>query len=129
MRPALAAALAAATFVSSPAHATQGLLCRPATGTGPSLNVVIGSGVSSVIVGATLIEGRAARSTMGERAPLAVGQSWIDPQRLWIDLTDANALRYEARLRLLWSGRGRARHLAGTLERNGRVYRVRCIES
>jgi hypothetical protein len=69
------------------------------------------------------------RSSFGENAPIAIAQAWIDRQRLWIDIADADHQRYEAQVRLSWVGRGRARHMAGTIARNGRVYRVRCEES
>jgi hypothetical protein len=130
MRPiAAAAALAAAAFAAAPASATQGQDCRPASGAGPRFGIVLGSGAGSVVAGVSLVERGVAGSTFGARAPLAIGQSWVDAQRLWIDLTDGDAMRYEARIRLAWTGRGRARHLAGTIARGGRLYAVRCEES
>lgn len=122
-------ALAAAAFAAAPASATQGQDCRPVSGAGPTIGIVLGSGAGSVVAGVNLVERGVNRTTFGERAPLAIGQSWVDAQRLWVDLTDADAMRYEARIRLAWTGRGRGRHLAGTVARGGRVYSVRCEES
>ncbi|HEX8527604.1 hypothetical protein [Allosphingosinicella sp.] len=123
-----AAALLLATL-ATPASATQGQLCRPVSGSGPSINVVIGGAVSSVVAGVHLTEAGLSRSSFGQNAPVTIAQAWIDRDRLWIDVGDSNSMRYEAKLRVAWIGRGRARHLAGTLLRNGRLYRVRCEES
>lgn len=125
MKALYAALLAVAALLAAPAHATQGQLCRPVTGSGPSVAIVTGAGLVSV----SLIEGRTTLSTMGPNARIVTRQSWFDAQRVWIDLTDPNAMRDEGRLRLQYVGRGRGRHLAGTLARHGRVYAVRCEES
>ncbi|HEX8654900.1 MAG TPA: hypothetical protein VF693_06735 [Allosphingosinicella sp.] len=118
-------ALLAAALTASAAQATQGQLCRPVSAGGPSVSFVTGAG----LVGVSLIERGTALSTMGPNARIATRQSWFDAQRVWIDLTDPNAMRDEGRLRLYYVGRGRGRHLAGTFARYGRVYRVRCEES
>lgn len=115
---------AVAGIAAVPAHATQGLNCRPVSGTGPVIDIVTGLGLVSVSVterGATL-------STMGPGARLAARQNWFDEERVWIDLTDPNHMRDEGKLRLHYVGRGRARHLAGTFIRAGRLTRVRCQE-
>jgi hypothetical protein len=127
MRIAIIVALAAAS-VSTPALATSGYLCRPIAGAGPRISVVIGSGAGSAVAGVSLIEGAVTRSSMGERRRIAIEQSWLDGQRLWIDISDSNAMRYEARLRAQFTGIGRARRLTGTLVRGGRTYRIRCDE-
>ncbi|MEA3017542.1 MAG: hypothetical protein QOI38_2264 [Sphingomonadales bacterium] len=125
MRCLAAAALVAGTFAAAPASATQGQLCRPVSAGGPSVSIVTGAG----LVGVSLSERGTTLSTMGPNARIATRQSWFDALRVWIDLTDPNAMRDEGRLRLHYVGRGRGRHLAGTLARNGRLYRLRCEES
>ena len=125
MRIAFAAAAAlAAGLAATPAAATQGLNCRPVSGTGPTIDIVTGAG----LVGVSVTERGATLTTMGPDPRLAARQSWFDEQRVWIDLTDPNWMRDEGKLRLAWAGRGRARHLAGTFVRNGRLSRVRCEE-
>jgi hypothetical protein len=119
-----AAAVLAAGLAATPAAATQGLNCRPVSGAGPVIDIVTGAGLVSVGVtdrGATL-------STMGPGARLAAHQSWFDEERVWIDLIDPDHMRDEGKLRLQYVGRGRARHLAGTFVRAGRLARVRCQE-
>ncbi|HYJ29693.1 MAG TPA: hypothetical protein VEW25_05055 [Allosphingosinicella sp.] len=128
MNPRLAAfALLLAAFAAAPAQATQGLLCRPVSGSGPSLALVLAAGGG--VAGASLIEGRQTRSTFSERDGLAVRQSWIDEQRVWLDLTDLQRENDEGRLRAAFVRRGRYWHVAGTFVRAGRLYRVRCEES
>jgi alkanesulfonate monooxygenase SsuD/methylene tetrahydromethanopterin reductase-like flavin-dependent oxidoreductase (luciferase family) len=127
MRIAIVVALTA-TGLSTPALATSGYLCRPVSGAGPRLSVVIGSGAGPAVAAASLIEGNVTRSSMGERRRIAIAQSWLDGYRLWIDITDTDAMRYEARLRAQFTGTGRARRLTGTLVRGGRTYRIRCDE-
>lgn len=114
---------AAAVCAATPAAATQGVSCRPVSGSGPSVGVVLGS---LGIAGVNVTENGANRTSMGNGAPLAMRQAWIDEQRLWIDVTDADYMRDEGRLRLIWSGRGEARRLSGTFVRAGRLYRMRC---
>ena len=121
-------ALLLAALAASPALATQGLVCTPETGTGPALSLTIGSGAGPVIVGATLREGDVVHATLGDGATLALGQGWIDATRIWIDLTDANAVRYEAKLRATFDSKRRGRPARGTLTRGGRTWTVRCVE-
>ena len=124
--PATALILLAA---AAPATATQGLRCAPIAGSGPVLSLTIGRGAGPAIIVATLNEAGRARSTAGPTPVLAIGQSWIDAQRIWLDLTDANAMRYEAKLRAQFDPRLRGRPALGTLVRNGRSHRIRCVEA
>ena len=115
-------------LAATPAFATSGFECRPTSGEGPRLILTIGHGVGPAIVAASLSESsdNPNLTTSGEAAEMAVGQGWIDEQRLWLDLTDRNVMRYEARLRVEFQPRGRP--AIGTLQRGGRTYQVRCIE-
>jgi hypothetical protein len=120
MRPLLPAAALAALLPASPAYATQGLVCRPVAGTGPSLSFVLGAGGG--IAAAHVREGSAAWSAVPVR------QSWIDEHRVWVDLTDEQGLADMGRLRATFVRRGRFWHVAGIFVRSGRVHRVRCEE-
>ena len=114
---------------SSPALATGGFECRPVSGTGPVLNMVVGHTLSARPVAVTLREGKRSLSTSGPRAPLAIGQSWIDERYLWLDLADAGLSRREAMLRAAFQPKLRSRPAIGTLVRAGRTYKVRCVEA
>lgn len=129
MRPTTAAAALLAFCVSAPAFATGGYHCRPISGSGPTLVIAIGHTASARPFSVTLTEGRRVLSTQGGRAPLAIGQSWIDSRYLWLDLTDANLTRHEAKLRATFQPKQRFRPAIGTLVRGGRTYRVRCVEA
>src|SRR5688500_14337142 len=107
-----------ALAAAAPALATSGLQCRPTSGAGPVLDLVVGHGTGPSLIAARL----------GGR-PTAIAQSWIDGRYLWLDLVDAGATRYEARLRAVFQPRLRGRPALGTLVRGGRTYRVRCTES
>ena len=121
----LAIGLAAAA--ATPAFATSGYSCRPVSGAGPSLSLVVGHAVAPAIVSATIRDGRRSLSTAGPNPPLVIAQSWIDGQELRIDLVDRDVLRFEGRLRARFAPRGRP--ATGTFSRNGRIQRVRCVES
>ena len=121
-------AIALAVFAcSSPAFATGGFQCRPVAGTGFVLDLAVGHTVSARPISVTLREGRRTLST--DRGPLAVGQSWIDGQRLWLDLIDAGATRFEGKLRATFNPKLRGRPAIGTFVRAGKTYRVRCLEA
>jgi hypothetical protein len=128
MRIALCAAgllLATAT----PALATGGFECRPLSASGPVLHLGIGHVISARPFAVTLSEGGKSWSTTGERPALVLGQSWIDERYLWLDLVDPNVQRFEAKLRATFQPRLRGRPAIGTLTRNGRTWRVRCVEA
>ena len=121
---------AAALLCSSPALATGGFECRPLSGGGQTVGIAVGHTVSARPVAVTLREGRRLLSTSGRGADqLVIGQSWIDERHLWLDLLDAEANRFEARLRATFQLKLKGRPAIGTLVRNGRTYRMRCIEA
>ena len=124
MKCALAAGL---LLAAAPAHATQGLLCRPASGEGPRLSLVIGAGG---IAGASLDESGGWVSTMGAGTTLHLAQAWIDREQALADIVDETWDRV-ARLRLRFepSVRGSPTTASGTLTLRGRDWRVRCEEN
>ncbi len=126
----LALPAAALLACSSPAFATGGFDCRPVSGAGPRLTVGIGHSISAQPFDVTILEGRRTFSTSRKGAvPIILGQSWIDDRYLWLDLVDTNANRFEAKLRATFQPKLKGRPAIGTLVRNGRTYRVRCIEA
>ena len=122
----LAAALLAC---SSPALATGGFECRAVSGTGPILTIGLGHSIAVKPFLVILREGKRTFSTQGPGATLAIGQIWIDNRYFWLDLTDINANRHEAKLRTTYHPKLKWSPYIGTLTRNGRTYRVRCIEA
>jgi hypothetical protein len=107
-----------ALAAAAPAFATSGLHCRPVSGSGPTLDLLVGHAAGPALVSARL-DGRTA----------TVAQSWIDSRYLWLDLVDSEVTRYEAKLRAVFQPRLRGRPALGTLVRGGRTWKVRCVEA
>ena len=112
-----------------PALATGGFECRPVSGAGPVVHLGIGHLISGLPFAVSLTDGPRSLTTTGERPSLVLGQSWIDERYLWLDLVDPNVERFEAKLRATFQPRLRGRPAIGTLVRNGRTYRIRCVEA
>ena len=122
-------ASAAATLLllsATPAHATQGLLCRPEVGTGPRISLVIGAGG---IAGASIDENGHWVSTMSSDARLMLAQAWIDPKQVMADFVGPT-FESIARLRVRFDPpvRGTPNSARGTLTLRSRTFRVRCAE-
>ena len=107
----------AAILVTGPAYATGGLICRTA-GTRPiEVALVVSHTAVSSIVSARL-------SDNGRGVPVALAQSWLEPNEVRVDLADRNAIRHELRLRAKRNGSV----YDGSLWRNGQRRWVRCRE-
>ena len=120
-----APAVLLAMFLAAPAHATQGLLCRPVSGEGPRISLVIGAGG---IAGASLDEDGHWVSTMTD-GPLILAQAWIDREQVMADIVDPGWDRVaELRARFEPPARGRPTTARGTLTLRGRTFPVRCQE-
>ena len=104
-------------FGASPAMATGGLICRTAGARPIEVALVVSHTAISTIVSARLTDD-------GRKVPVALAQSWLEPNELRLDLTDPNAARHELRVRVTRSG---ARY-DGSLWRGGRRRWVRCRE-
>ena len=106
-----------AFFAASPAFATGGLVCRTAGAPPLQVAVVISHTAVSSVVSARLTDNR-------REVPVAVAQSWLEPNELRLDLTDRNAVRHELRLRAKRNGNV----YDGSLWRGGKRRWVRCRE-
>ena len=111
-------------LVATPALATSGFDCRT---TGPDsvrLAIVIGHGVAPMVAQVRLIAGHRSFSTVGEGEVIVIAQSWLDDEGLKLDLVDAQAMNYVARLRLSFVARGA--DPVGDLFYGDRRFRVSC---
>lgn len=90
------------------------------------LNLVITRGLPGGIFAVTLDHGGKSLSTAGEDAPIVLVQSWIDERQVLVDIADRELMRYVARLR---ARPVRDEGAVGTLEVEGKTYRVRCEQS
>jgi hypothetical protein len=111
-------------FAAAPALATGGFDCRTAGEENIRLAIVTGHGVAPTVAQVRLFDGRRQFSTAGEGEPIAVAQSWLDDDGLKLDLVDAQAQNYVARLRLSFVARGS--DPVGDLHYGDRRYRVSC---
>ena len=115
----LAAALA---FASTPAHATQDIVCRSPDG---AASATLGVGTLPVlsIISASIVFGEEKFTTWGEGdARIAVGQAaYLDGGGLSADFVDANISEIRFSLRLVSASDGRDQVMAGVLRRHGQA--------
>jgi hypothetical protein len=103
---------------ATPASAAGGLVCRTAGARPLELAMVISHTAVSTVVSARLTDNN-------RRIPVAVAQSWLEPNEVRIDLTDRNAVRHELRLRAIRKGNA----YDGSIWRSGQRRWVRCREA
>ena len=103
--------------IATPAHATGGLICRTAGARPIDLALVISHTAVSAVVSARLTDN-------GRGVPVALAQSWLEPNEVRVDLTDRNAMRHELRLRAKRNGSV----YDGSIWRLGERRWVRCRE-
>lgn len=104
-------------LVATPAFATGGLVCQTAGPRPISVAAVISHTAVSSVVSARLTDNR-------REIPVAVAQSWLEPNEFRLDLTDKNAAKHELRVRVKRMGR----NYDGSLWRSGKRRWVRCVE-
>jgi hypothetical protein len=125
-----AAAFAFALCLSTPALASGGWECRAVAGKGPVLSIGIGHTIAARPFSVTLTDGnRTLATAQNDSGTMVLGQSWIDRRVLWLDLVDPQVSRFVAKLRATFQPSVRGKPATGTLEWNGRTYRVRCQEA
>jgi hypothetical protein len=126
---AAALTLTAGLASAAPAQASAGLFCEPSggrNGSGPTMSLVITRGLPGGIFGVSLADRSTDRTTMGDAAALVLVQAWIDERQVLVDVADKDVMRYIAKLRARTTRDGGT---VGTLEYEGRSYRVKCEES
>ncbi len=124
MRFAAPAAFAVALLAATPAFGTGGLLCKTTQGQPRVISLVIGHGIPSGVVGASLWEKGRWRSTFEPKEGLVVSQSWSDRQLFWVDIIRRDTGAPYAQLRLKRQGFA----AAGTFTRGSRSLSVRCAD-
>ena len=104
-------------LVATPATASGGLICRTAGARPIEVALVISHTAVSSVVSARLTDA-------GRQVPVALAQSWLEPNGVWLDLTDRNAVRHELRLSVKRNGSV----YDGSIWRSGQRRWVRCRE-
>jgi hypothetical protein len=127
MRLATILAAAAGLTAATPALATSTILCRSeiSPADGPSLSLVVGTGLGTGIIQARFALDNIRFATGEGPAAPVIGQGWIDERSLRLDIVDANA---EGRIVRLDARRRGGSDYRGILIHAGRTWRVRCTE-
>lgn len=110
-------------LAAAPAFATGGFDCRTTDGSGIGLSGAVGHVAGSPLVTAHLRLGERMLSTTGQDPQLVIARSWLDAERIWVDLADPGLFGFEAQLRVRVGARSTA---TGTLARDGVTRPVRC---
>lgn len=110
-----------AGLLALPAAAfAEGVECRPVSGRGPILTLVVLDGPAGAL---------APTLQVGKRLlDVEIARSLIDDRHFWIDLTDLGGDRVQAQLRATFRKEAEAQPAIGTLYRGKRRYEVRCTE-
>lgn len=110
-------------LAATPAFATGGFNCRSTDGSNISLSGAVGHVMGAPLVTAHLGLGERILSSAGSEPALVIARSWLDSERIWVDLADPQLSRFEAQLRVRVGANWTA---TGTLVRDGITHPVRC---
>ena len=125
----LAAPLLLVGVATKPADASTGLVCEGVDGEA-SVRVLLAAGLVRTPLAASLRDARGERRTIGPGVAtadaLVIGQSWLDRSEFRLDLLDAEARSYEARLRVRFLKDGPTLGVGTLILGPGRVLEVEC---
>lgn len=108
-------AAASSWIVAAPAFATQTMICDgPAKGT-PSVGLAIGHAAEPGIASAYF-------EADGKEVKVAVSQSWLDDDKVWVNLGDPDLMELLVKLR----ASGPPDNIRGTLTYKGKTWQIRC---
>ncbi len=110
-------------LVAESAQATGGFDCRTTDGSNIALSGAVGHVIGNPVVTAHLRMGDRTLTTVDPEPQLVIARSWLDAERIWVDLADPQLSRFEAQLRVSVGAEWTA---TGTLVRDGRTHPVRC---
>ena len=100
---------------ATPAFATQTMVCAGEGKGAPSVGLAIGHAAEPGIVSAYF-------EADGKEVKVAVSQSWLDDDKVWVNLGDPDLMEIVARLR----ASGKPDNLRGTLAYKGKTWKIRC---
>lgn len=121
MRIAAAAALLL-LVTATPAFATGGFDCRTTDGSNIALRGTVGRVVGNPLIDAHLQLDERTLATTDREPQIVIVRSWLDAERIWVDLADSQVTEFVAQLRVRMTRSGGV----GTLRVNGITRRVRC---
>lgn len=107
--------LVLAIAVSAPATATESMSCSPPGDDGPSVGLAIGHAAEPGVANAYFFDGK-------DEIKVAVSQSWLDDDKVWVNLGDPDLMELMVKLR----ASGPPGNIRGTLTYKGKTWKVRC---
>ena len=102
-------------LAAMPAAATQTTICSADEKGGPSVGLAIGHAAEPGVASAYF-------EADGKEVKVAVSQSWLDDDKLWVNLGDPDLMEVLVKLR----ANGPPDNLRGTLAYKGKTWKIRC---
>ena len=101
-------------LAAAPAGATQTMVCDSNEKGSPSVGLAIGHAAEPGVASAYFEDGKEVK--------VAVSQSWLDDDKVWVNLGDPDLMVILVKLR----ASGKPDNLRGTLTYKGKTWKVRC---
>ena len=109
-------ALVGAMLVAAcPVGATQTMICDSKDKGAPSVGLAIGHAAEPGVASAYF-------DADGKEVKVAVSQSWLDDDKVWVNLGDPDLMEILVKLR----ASGKPGDLRGTLTYKGKTWKIRC---
>ena len=102
-------------LVTMPAAATQTTICSAEGKGAPSVGLAIGHAAEPGVASAYF-------EADGKEVKVAVSQSWLDDDKIWVNLGDPDLMEILVKLR----ANGPPDNLRGTLTYKGKTWKMRC---
>jgi hypothetical protein len=107
--------LPVAMLWAMPAAATQTMVCDSKEKGAPSVGLAIGHAAEPGVASAYFEAG-------GQEIKVAVSQSWLDDDKVWVNLGDPDLMELLVKLR----ASGPPGNIKGTLTYKGKTWKIRC---
>lgn len=104
-----------ALAISAPAAATESMTCSPPGDDVPAVGLAIGHAAEPGVANAYFFDGK-------DEIKVAVSQSWLDDDKVWVNLGDPDLMELMVKLR----ASGPPGNIRGTLTYKGKTWKVRC---
>ena len=102
-------------FGATQAAATQTMVCDSNEKGSPSVGLAIGHAAEPGVASAYF-------EAEGKEVKVAVSQSWLDDDKVWVNIGDPDLMEILVKLR----ASGKPDNLRGTLTYKGRTWKIRC---
>ena len=100
---------------ATPAGATESMTCSAPGDNSPMVGLAIGHAAEPGVANAYFSDGK-------EEIKVAVSQSWLDDDKIWVNLGDPDLMEILVKLR----ASGKPNRMYGTLTYKGKTWKVKC---